>query len=63
MRNDELLERPPLKRKRGRPRRGDLRLEVVLAELIYNRLVARAKELGTAPNRLAADILFKMLLG
>jgi hypothetical protein len=51
------------RRKRGRPRVGDVRLEFMIPELLYQRLLRRAAETGIAPTRVAADLLFKELIG
>ena len=61
----ELLatKRPVLKRQRGRPRVGDRRLELVVPELLCQRLAQREKETGVAATRIAADLLFKALIG
>ena len=50
-------------RKRGRKRRGDHQLEIVLPELVYQRLVAVARETGRHKASLAADLVIKALLG
>jgi len=59
----QLTERPALKRKRGRQRRGDRRLEFMLPELVYQRLVALERESGKHRASIAADLVIKALLG
>ena len=53
----------PAKRKAGRKRVGDVRCQFMIPRIVFARLLEREKATGISHTRIAADILFKALMG